>query len=645
MTVLATRAANVVRNVFAPRTRLTGSQWANKYGWIARSSGAAEPGQYSTDRAPYLAEIIDVMCDEVHQDVVINKPAQVGYTEALIQVIAYGIKEDPSGQILVRPSLVDAKDFMKERIDTMLAESPHMQGIIRSEGGRRTSDDTMQRKVYLGGWFVVVGANSPAGLRGRPARRLFGDERSGWTFDARQQGDPWDMGVERTTTFWNAKRIQGSTPGEEGVCPTTDALAKSDWREYHVPCPACGYMEPFLWKASNGTFRLVCDKDPTNRPIPETARYLCLACGVLIPEAEKPRMLRPSSGARWVPRFPDRTLAGFDLKSSLISPWQSWAVTMDKWLKAQGNYERLKIVVTHTLGETWKNPGERIDVHTLRERAEPMPELSAKIGCCVGAVDVQKDRLETLVLGIAAGEEVWALEWESHEAPEQDPTRAEVWESAWKHLTEPRGVPMAAIAIDTGFLTDTAWAAVDQWVKRRVVRQVIGVKGEDGRGRPWIRKPGRASSRRARRPWIIGSDTAKDAIALRLLNPVPPGGPGAFHFSDALDESFYDQLTAEELRVVVVKGRQQRVWRPISKDRTNEALDLTVYALGALYSLGQRFLDKIGEMADSRIPVPASVNAADVSANVNTPAPVPTETIATQRRRPKPRRSGWMWRT
>ncbi len=71
--------------------------------------------------------------------------------------------------------------------------------------------------------------------------------------------------MERTATFWNAKRIQGSTPGEEGLCPITKALRQSDWREFHVACPACGFVEPFRWKTGDGTYRLVCEHDAAER--------------------------------------------------------------------------------------------------------------------------------------------------------------------------------------------------------------------------------------------------------------------------------------------------------------------------------------------------------------------------------------------
>lgn len=617
----STLAANVIRRSYQPRSKLTGSQWMNRYGWIARSSGASEHGEYSTARAPYLAEMADVFCDETHPDVAVNKPAQVGYTELLIQYCAYVFKEDPSGHLLVQPSIEAAKAWMKERIDPMLAESPHMHGVIRSEGGRRTSDDTMQRKVYRGGWTVALGANSPTGLRGRPTRRLSGDERSGWTLDARQQGDPWGLGEERTNTFWNAKRIQGSTPGEEGVCPTTEVLRKSDWREFHVACPACGFREPFRWKSSDGSYRLVCDRDPADQLIPQTARYLCVGCGVLIPESEKPRMLR---GGIWVPRHPGREIVGFDIGPAIISPWLGWPAIIKKWLEAKDNLEKLKVFVTHTLAETWKNPGERIDAQSLLEREAPS-ELPAWVGALFAAVDVQKNRLEYLILGVGAGEEAIVLEW-SH--VEGDPTQTETWDEVLEILQQNRDARLLGVAIDTGYLTDEAWKAVDAW-RGEGIGRVIGIKGEDGKGRPWIQQPGKQKLKSARRPWLIGTETAKDALQLRLQKEVPPGGPMAIHFADSLDPVFFDQLTAEERKTVIVKGRQQKAWRPKSAGLANEGLDLTVYAFGALYQFGPRFLPQLGRLAAQRAAAKQQPDA------VPAPIQAPTGELATPPRRTK----------
>lgn len=608
---LTARASRIAADIWTPQEALTGSQWANRYGWIARSSGASEGGQYSTERVPYMEEILDVICDEVHPDVVFNKPAQVGFTEAINQTIGRAMHHDPSGIIVIQPNDGMAKSWMKERIDPMLAESRALRGMIRSEGGRRTSDDTMERKVFRGGWLVATGANAPSGLRSRPARRIYGDERSGWTLDARNQGDPWDLAGERTATFWNAKRVQGSTPGERGTCPITESLARSDRRRYHVACPACGHMEPFTWKDPDGTFRIICDRDAANQMVPETAMYLCRACGVLIPEYEKAKMSRRDRGARWIAEYPDRATAGFDL-NGLISPWRSWAQIMGLWLTAQRDPEKLKVFVTHVLAEAHYVERDRIEVHTLQARAEPLEETPPSVGLIGWTVDVQKDRIETLCVGWAPQMEPYVLEWEPHEG---DPSQEECWKAALAHIRKsPWGVP-SFIGVDTGYLTDHVWRQLDAWGRKLPGVRLFGVKGLGGPGRQVVTKPGRPTDRRKRLPWQIGTDTAKDMILSHGVRvPVPPGGPGAVHFSSSLDVAFYQQLTAESPERVMHGGRTAMVWRKPDRDAANEALDLFVYNLGCAVAMVTHFHADIGAMARLRTAPTGASEAVPVAA-------------------------------
>ena len=621
MTTLAPRAGRRAAEIWTPRERLSGSAWANAHGWIARSSGAAEGGAYSTDRAPYLAEILDVICDEVHPDVVFNKPAQVGFTEALNQAVGYAIAHDPSGIIVIQPNDGMAKAWMKERIDPMLAESRVLKGAIRSEGGRRTSDDTMQRKVFRGGWLVAVGANAPSGLRSRPSRRVLGDERSGWTLDARNQGDPWDLAGERTATFWNAKRIQGSTPGEKGTCPITAALAESDRRRYHVKCPACGHRAPLEWKTADGDYRLVCDRDAANQLIPETAKYLCVGCGVLIPEYEKTRMLSRLHGAGWVAEMPGRATVGFDL-NGLYSPWRKWSQIMRLWNEAQRDPERMKVFVTHVLAEPHYQARERIEVHTLEQRAEPLVKAPEAAACAVVALDVQKDRVETLVGLWAARYEGWLWEWAQWDG---DPSQDDCWRDALGYVRGLSvGVPVRAVAMDMGYLTTTVEAKVAEWTRRLPGVRVIGVHGVGGPGRPVIQKPAKAAKRRTMRSWAVGTDTCKDALLGHGVRvPIPPGGPGAVHFADGLDTAFYEQITSEGPEMVRFGGRMARVWRKIDKNAANEGLDLMVYNYAAAVALGTHF----GEVFTPYVPL-VDAEVAEVQQVASSWLP--------------PRRGGWL---
>jgi phage terminase large subunit GpA-like protein len=602
---LAQLASRTAAAHWQPKEPWTGSAWANAHGWIARGAGAAEGGPYSTARAPYMAEILDVMCDEVATDVVFNKPAQVGFTEAINQALAFYMRVDPSGVIVIQPNDGMAKAWMKERIDPMLAESPALRGIVRSENGRRTSDDTMQRKVFRGGWLVAVGANAPSGLRSRPARRVMGDERSGWTLDARNQGDPWDLAGERTATFWNAKRIQGSTPGERGTCLITAALAESDRRRFHVACPACGYRGPLDWRTPEGDFRLVCERDAANQLIPETAQYLCVGCGVLIPEYEKSRML---TGGLWVPEAPGRGTVGFDL-NGLYSPWRKWSQIMRLWNEAQRDPERMKVFVTHVLAEPHYVQRERIEVHTLEQRAEPLASPPELASVAVLSLDVQKDRVETLVGVWAARFEGWMWEWAQWDG---DPTQDQCWYDA---LTYAKGldigVPLRGVAMDMGYLTSSVEARVTDWTRRLPGVRVIGVHGVGGPGRPVIQRPAKAAKRRTMRSWAVGTDTCKDALLGHGVRvPVPPGGPGAVHFVQGLDTAFYEQITAESPELVRFGGRMARVWRKLDKNSANEALDLMVYNYAMAVALNAHFGESLTPHA--------------AASAVETPAPAPS---------------------
>ena len=612
---------------FTPINELPPVEWIERYGWVASGSGAAEPGPYSFERTPFWREVVEVMCDEDHSDVVIRKPAQVGYSELLNQVLQYWIVESPSSMLMIRPSIVDARDYMRERIDQLVAESPMLRAKIHSEGGRRVSDDTISRKFFPGGFFVIVGANSAVGVRGRPIRRVLGDEVSAWAHDPKQQGDTWTLAARRTATYRHrGKRIRGSTPGDEGTCQVTVALEESDWREWHMACPSCGHRAPFEWRAHDGMYRLQCDKDAAGAFIPETARYLCTSCGVLIPPSEQPRMVQ---SGRWVARFPGRSTVGFDVGPALISPWESWQNIAREWVAASRDATKMRAFETQILGRPSTSQAEKVDVHVLSSRMEVCDPVPPRIGALFGAVDVQVDRVETLVIGVAAQPmvesadaspivrqteqiETWILQWEQHNGSPD--TSREPWNAAWEALTRITGARLVAIAVDTNFLTDTVWKVIEEWNAKRVAH-VIGTKGIDGRGRPWITPPAPQKRRRVHHPWMLAADVAKDALDIRLRIPTVPGGPpvpGAIRYASTLSPVFFDGLTSEEKSLKVVRGRLVRAWTKKRPDLNNEPLDLTIMALGACYSRGPGFLAQLTEMAAQRTivnPTPAPAHA------------------------------------
>ena len=99
----------------------------------------------------------------------------------------------------------------------------------------------------------------------------------------------------------------------------------------------------------------------------------------------------------------------------------------------------------------------------------------------------------------------------------------------------------------------------------------------------WPPRSGGSKRYKGHKVWIVGVDTAKDAIYSRLR--IADAGPGYCHFPISYDHEFFKQLTSEKVKTRFVKGHPVREWHKPPGVR-NEALDRRVYALAVLYSRG-----------------------------------------------------------
>ena len=105
------------------------------------------------------------------------------------------------------------------------------------------------------------------------------------------------------------------------------------------------------------------------------------------------------------------------------------------------------------------------------------------------------------------------------------------------------------------------------------------------------------------KPWTINTHSFKTILFRRLAltaSREEPGGPGYMHFcaptKTGADAEYFAQFGAET-RKKVRQGRRFVVVFVQNRDR-NEAIDLEVYALAALYSLGDPLVKRLGAMAD-----------------------------------------------
>lgn len=492
--------------------------------------------------------------------------AQVGKTELLLNTIGYFVDYDPSPILLLQPTLDMAQAFSKDRLAPMVRDTSSLKGKI-ADSKSRSSGNTMLHKSFPGGHITMAGANSPASLASRPIRILLADEVDRFPVSAGAEGDPFNLAKKRTTTFWNKKILAVSTPTVKGASRIETLYEESSRDQYHLPCPHCGDYHPISWK--NIDF--------------DTVTHTCETCGTMSTQDEWLK-----GHGKWISKSPEnKKHKGFHL-NELVSPWRRWDQIVEDFREAKKSPDTLKVWVNTSLGETWEEQGESVDHNSLYIRREhyaaQVPEKALVLTC---AVDVQDDRLEMKVKAWGEGEESWLIDYDVLRG---DLSRPEIWERLRdfldKKYTHQSGVSLglACTCIDSGgHFTEQVY----KFVKPLESRRVYAIKGKSVPGSPVVSRPSRANKAKINL-FSIGTDTAKELIFARLK--IAEMGAGFFHFPHGLplaDEEYFQQLTAEKAVTRFKNGQPYRKWEK-TRPR-NEALDLEVYNLAALYILNPNF--------------------------------------------------------
>ena len=111
---------NALTTALRPDPELTISQWSDQYRILSRVS-AGEPGRWRTLRTPFLREIMDCLSpSSPYSRVVFMKPAQIGGSEVLLNMLGYIIHYAPGPTMLVEPTVELAKRFSRQRIASLI---------------------------------------------------------------------------------------------------------------------------------------------------------------------------------------------------------------------------------------------------------------------------------------------------------------------------------------------------------------------------------------------------------------------------------------------------------------------------------------------------------------------------------------------
>jgi phage terminase large subunit GpA-like protein len=579
------------RSHYEPPPDLTVSQWATANRVLPKGT-SSRPGPFRPEK--FQIDMMDALCDPNVHEIVCMKSTQIGWSDAILNnVVGYFVDIDPKPMMLVQPTIDNAKDYGKKRIAPMIQSCPALRSKIRDATSRRAGN-TLALKEFPGGFLKLTGANAGAGLRSDPVPIVLFDEVDGYPLDVDGEGDPVEIGTRRTDTYADYKILKGSTPAKpKGISRIERDYDRSTKARFFVPCPHCGFRQVLWWRdPETKEYRLQYSVDDDHQVIAGSVAFICKNCKRGISERFKQQML---DRGEWQHEHPGRPVLGFHI-NALYSPWRdNWAALAQEWADAnrEHNPEKLKAFINLRLGETWEEQGDAIEAHALRSRVETYKaDVPNGVGILVASVDVQGDRLECVVKGYGDREESWLIAYQQFFG---DPGQEAVWNELdeflltdFKHQSG-QIVPISATMIDSGVHTDSVY----RFVKGRQARRIWALKGSSESGKEILAKFSLNNQYRVKL-WTVGTDTAKDRIFARMKIPAP--GPGFMHLPDWIEDEYLEQLTSEKA-VRKYKRGKGAVREYIKTRARNEALDLEVYALAALYSLGQQRIRQLGEIA------------------------------------------------
>ena len=540
------------------------SQWSERFRYLSREYSAL-PGRYSLTQVPYAREPLDAACDPTVREVVLMWASQTTKTTVLENICGYFVHADPSPILMVQPTVEMAQAWSKERLASTIRDTPVLRDLI-ADAKSRQSGNTIQVKNFPGGSLAIIGANAPAGLAGRARRVVLLDEVDRYPWSAGSEGDPVSLAVRRTESFHNSVIYLTSTPTVKGMSRIEAEYEQTDRRLWHVPCHACGHMQPLKWSG----VRWQSGREAQ-------AWYECERCGEHWTDADRVAAIR---AGEWRATAPFTGKRGYWL-SGIYSPFRAkrgYASRLHQmvieFLEAKSNTETHKTWVNTFLAETWEEQAERIESTELTRRLESYTpdRLPDNILLVIGGADVQRDRVEIEWIGVGRDEETWGIEALVVTGDTELPsTWQRVSQACERVYRRTDGVELrpVALAIDIHFRS----RATKQWIASHGTRlRVYGVFGI-GSFQPTLTRL------RPNGCWSIATDQAKEIIYSRLR--IAEQGPRYMHFPRSYTDDWFRQLTCERVITKYTHGFARRVFVKAAGVR-NEALDVRVYSLACL---------------------------------------------------------------
>lgn len=254
------------------------SRWAEEYRILKNH-------KWCFDEFPWTREPHDCK----NEFIIIQKAAQMGFTEVALNLTFYKIDICHEDCLYVLPTESDASAFSSGRFDTALAECEHLQKLFSDANNislKRAGNSTL----------YVRGSKSRSKLKSIPTGHITLDEVE----EMCQENIP--LAFHRSSGQKNPQKLLISTPilHKKGI---NSYYLDSTQDDFFFTCPCCSKKICFKFPES-----IVITGNGLNDPDLKKSHYICYECKNVITHENKPEYLK---SGRYVSAYPGRDMRGF----------------------------------------------------------------------------------------------------------------------------------------------------------------------------------------------------------------------------------------------------------------------------------------------------------------------------------------------
>ena len=558
-------------------------RWVEENRYLSTVSSAIT-GLKKISRTPYLKKLYDFFLDDTIKTIVIQKPAQIGITDFVVDCILWTAANDPSPTAFFLADQETARKIMRVRLEPAFRRL----GLTKRNKAANQQQDINKYEIELSnGFYLAVGwSSSISQTASMSFKRVFCDEinKPGYGV-TKDEGDTLDRIQERLETYSDSKFVLLSTPTLDDGQITKRLDACSAIYDYCIPCPACGSFQPmtFLGLVWHG------GGQATDEQIKESVRFKCTACNHLITEEQRidavalGEML-PREGA-----VVDAQSVGVQLhRLNSLFKGGNMAAMVQSFLAAKGDPLKLQNIVNSTFGEPWvpRITASQDDVQgKLAMCRSPLKKgtLPPDTVAIVAGIDVQMQGFWYRVRAITRDNSSYAIDggflqnWD--DVSSLVLSREYDGRKTWRCLIDTGGTKSQDAAISK---TEETY----NWIRSTYGSgvQVFGSKGSSRSmptklkiGAPIERTPSGKPIPGGLRIVLLNTDLLKDTLFYRIDRTAEtPEQPGNWWLYDDVPDWEILQISAEEKRRERGGGTG---WHVVRTD--NHMLDCEVMCLAA----------------------------------------------------------------